>query len=710
MSPVSAAQEKEMSEKIDDFLKKDFGGSKIGEMFSEDKIKGLKLAMVGRVVALGDIDRVCKDILQNLTDLGEYHSDLRNVNNQIYDIQRFELMPGNNATPSQIAADLNNKISVNGPGYHTGRGDISAVLSSIRGGSKEARYGVRKDKTRQVLTVAPPSTHRNLVMDARGKCREDIEIAETNLFAELSGGAKLSKKQEKKIRGSNYHRTEAFGYAGLKTFNWLTRGIFSHSKAGEDGRFIKYQKNKDDFIAELSGLLDPTSQGKGAGYLNALKAIYDKMASEPGALSSQEFAEMQQLISNALVAEGKFAKEEVEAFNNKIKELNDGMLSSIKDVVEKEDDMWKYRIAQIILIISPLGFFNYMMPIANILGPLLSANLTFGEGVGEMMAKIPILGQVVSGIKLDVAMAAIIDNTPILSELGGVVDAVTDNDAAQELFGAMSPLVAGSPLIPIAIAIGISGRNAGKSLDNRVESDAAVKTGGDKLEAVFRELEKSVNGDDYKKRVAEFAAKEINANANRIFLRQLVDFIAGAGDKELEIFKDVKFNGQSLSDLKKSKGEDFDDRKSIMKLLLAKDVTKEMREQLIKAFFVYDKIREEADTKRDQFKSDAENIAQDLNKFNDIKPGEMTTLANGEYARRRQEFVIDLAKSAGMPKSIYQGDDQESRKKMAAEYEMRMIQDKVNRRDAVMAFKPTPNTSPTNPQGIPALPSLRIAL
>lgn len=701
MSRVPAAPEKEMLEEIDDFLKQDFGGSKIGDMFSEDKIKGLKLAMVGRVVVRKNIKTVCNDILQNLRDLGEYHSDLRNVKNQIFDIKNFELKPGNNATPSEIAANLNNKISVNGPGYHTGRGNISAVLSSVWGGSEEAKRKVRKNKEREVFTVAPPSTHRNLVMDARGKCREDIEIAETNLFAELNGGAKLTEKQEKKIRGSNYHLTEASGYAGLKAFNWLTRGIFSHSKAGEDSRFIEYQKNKEDFIARTRMILDPTSQGKGAGYLNALRAIYEEMARETGVLSTEEFGAMQQLISNALVAEVKFAEGEVKDFNNKIKELNDEMLKSIKDVVEKEDDMWKYRIAQIILIISPLGVFNYMIPIANILGPLLSANLTFGEGVGEMMAKIPILGTVVSGIKLDVAMAAIIDNTPILSELGGVVDAVTDNDAAQELFGTLSPLVAGSPLIPIAIALGISARNAEKSFENTREADVVVKKEGEKLEAVFKKLEESVNGDLYKARVAEFAAKEINANANRIFLRQLVAFIAEAEDEELGIFKDVKFNGQSLSDLKKSK-QNFNDPTSIMKLLLAPDVTQEMRDQLIKAFFVYDKIREEADKERDPSKSDAENITQDLDEFNDIKPDKMTTLANGEYARRRQEFVIELAESAGMPKSIYQGDTPESRKMMAAEYEMRMIQDKVNRRDTVMAFKPpAPNTSPTNPQAKP---------
>lgn len=717
MSRPAPAAPLPQEKQIENFLAGNFGGSTIDEMFSKAEVVKLKLLIVQRADQFnGDLSKVLPSLSKSLETLGEYNSDLRNVDRQAYQIKEAELKPGK-IDVSERASAIGRQVPFEGQdpkgGYFSGRSNVAGVASSVWGGSKEARQAVRKNKSLDNPSRAVPSTYRNLVMDARSDCRSDIAIAEANLFAELNGDPQLTRKQEKKIRTSN-HRvasniSEFAAFGALKGFNWLTRGILSHSKAAEDSRFIDYQKGRDDLIAGARTLLDKTSQGKTA-YLNALKRFYEGLASSPEALSPKEFAELQQLISDAIVAEGKATKDEVEAFNKKINELNDEMLKGMKDLLKEEDNAWKYRIAQIFLIMSPLGFFNYMLPVANILGPIFSANLTFGEGIGKMMTEVPIFGDIVAAIRIDVAVAAIVDNVPILSEFGHVIDAITDTEAAQNLFGAVSPIVTGSPLIPIAIAIAFSGRQAEKSFDRGDKSKALVEGAEKKLKAEFEKLSKNIEGDPHKQRIAKFAAAEMDGNANRVFLRSLVDFIASAKEEELAIFDGVKFNGKSLLDLKREKeaaGEDFSSPTAIMNLLLASDVTKDMRGQLIKAFFAYDKIREDHEGS-DSLETEEEAMAHNLGNFRNLNPDAMSKLAQDEYVRRRQEFVIDFAENVGLPQSIYQGDDPESRKLMAAEYEARIIQNKVNRRDNVLAFTPAkekpPATSPVPP--ITATPTI----
>lgn len=692
--PVPLLPEDAAFEKVRNFLKERFGSNTVAAMFSAKERADLEITLSEKLLSgmadpNFDADKYLKEIVApHLEEVGEAALNLQNVDEQMFKIKAWELQP-DKTNVEQIAKELTGEIGFQGDarmGYFHDRTDIPSMPSSIFGGTQKTKEKIKSLARPHTFMTQPSSTYRNMVSDLRSECVADLAIAKEKMIRQLTGKDDLTKKEIRTIRRSanqspfpklsNFGEAAAFGI--LEASQWAGRGIWSHTKAQETAEYEKFMHELNNWIARTRLLLDKSSP-VGASYLKVLDSFYSQMAKTgDGVFSEKEFNELQGLVKNALQqADAEHAKK-LENFNTATNEANKELLGLLKDKTKDEDDMWKYRIAQIVLILSPLGMFNYMIPVANMLGPILSANLTFGEGLGQVAANVPLFGKVVEAIHLDVAIAAVVDNFPILSQVTGAINSVTDTAAAQDLFGAFSPMVSGSPMIPLAIAAFITLRNGEKDVDIHDKYDKKIKEAYQKMQRRFTDLEKSVTGDAQIAQVTGLAKAEIEANVNRSFLNHLVQFIVTAKEEELKIFNSVNLGGKTIMQLK-SEGKDG---KEIIELLLNDQVcNKDMRSKLIGSLFVYEKICEDG--------MDNADVAENITKFEGLPTRAMDDLIQKEGKRNRDEIIINFAQKNLKLQTIYAEalrekpeliKDPQIRGEIAADYEAQILQARVNQR------------------------------
>lgn len=713
-NPQQAPEEKVL-EQIDDFLSGDFGRdlskSRIEQIFTLNEIHALRFELA-RMIQSAAVTDVTKYLEENvkplLNEIGENKSDFENLNGQIYTIKRHELKPAE-INVLEKAQSLQFDVPFEGRnvkgGYFSDRSDIPGIPSSIIGGTSRARNTVRKRRHPISRPELVDSTYRNLVVDEQSACQDDLRISYAKFDAFLKGREFSDKDAQNLTKWSTKHRAlsnlaEGAAFAGFKATSWLGRGVISHSKAAEDKDFIKFQNEIDAWLAR-DRFISGAKSGRGTAYLFALKEMYKKLANTEGVLNPAEFSAMQTLISEAIKAEEKVNEDELKKFNEEVGKQNKAMLDAMKGVVKKDDDLWKYKVAQVFLILSPLGFFNYMVPVANLLGPLFASGMSFGEGLGAI-ATSPVLGpfgDIAAAIKLDVAIAAVFDNVPVVSDIGGVFNSVTDSDVAQNLFGVVSPSVTGSPLLPIAIAVVFSLNNQVKYNDQSDKRSQVVKDADKKLRALFEDFEKVAKNDKRKERIMEFANKELEANMNIQFFRDLVNFICKAEPEELVIFDKVKIGGKAVRELLVTPTGPA--TPSQMMDILLKQADPAARKSLLDNFFVYRSISEEKNNDKDQA----------LTQFKTIQASadQMKAMADKETVKNKQEYIIDLAENELGLSSIYDAGAKEDpeyrksdeyRKDKATDYIGQIVQARLKARlgmsDIVRAEK-EPQPKPKQP-------------
>jgi len=666
-----------------------FRGKTAEQILGKDGAAELMLEIESRVSRGASVEDVLKNITTDMNALAELSIQQDNLERQAFEIKDHELHPAK-VRVRDMGGELNKRIAFTGAarsGYDTKRGDVPIYASSIYGGSEEARMAVRTNSVPMQHMGEIPATYRNLVMDLRGDVDAEKEIARRNLLAKLRGKPNLTEAQEKYIKKTfhaNRHRVvsnlaEAAGYKSMEFLNWAGRGLITKSDPAKDSRWqVDFMGLEKELIARDRNILD----GKHGTYLKALKKYYEALAQNGNMpLTPQQFSEIQKMISDEIAAEGKIEADRLAAFDKKVNELNEEMFAKVKDLVKKDDQAWPYHIAQAILIFSPFGFFNYMVPVANILGPIFAGSGTFGQHLAQVADNVPLFGDIFHAMRLDFLVENIIDHTPGIAQLTNAMNAVIQTDVAQNLFGVVSPMVTGSPLIPIAIALGFSTNQLSSDIERWDKSSTTMKDGKKKLEAEFKKLRESFKNDDAKKRVAEFTLKELQANIMRHLTCELGEFLARADAAELAIFDDLPFGVTNLIKMKEA-GVLNNQSKALEVLFDERFSSREIRETLLQRYLVYDKMRADKfgpELPTGNIEDQIQELVYDFKIKLNSKEG-FSKLSQAEYKKRSDDVIIQTAEDILGLRSIHQGEEPEERALRAQDYQLQIIEARTKSR------------------------------
>ena len=298
---------------------------------------------------------------------------------------------------------------------------------------------IAKGKGKDFVFTRPPSQgNRNAVMDSVPILKREARLSEAE-FRKALLGEELSETQIKAIKkaspvnsGKTRNSLEWAGYNAYKILSKnLAPGIFK-SHASEGPLYNKYLELRDEMISKNRGYLSSEELRR---YLTGLRNQRNEFATH-GNVSQTDLRALDALIAETEVAVVKANTDDMNKFVETLNKINDSALSGMQGLLDEEAAMWKFRMLQLALVASPFGLMNLMGPVAGILEPIFSGNLQFGEGLAQGISNIPFFGDIADALKLTDFIELLFDKTPLLSDVTGLINQVTDCASAQELLGA----------------------------------------------------------------------------------------------------------------------------------------------------------------------------------------------------------------------------------------------------------------------------------
>lgn len=496
---------------------------------------------------------------------------LKNVKRQEAEIKGFELNPGK-ANVAELATQMQEMLPYEGAGpkwraRHHGYGDgVGSNFWSFAGGSeREVREILERDEP-IIHTKMPDKNYRNNVIDGKRRVVDEIRVNERRLEVFLAEGRDLTPEEEQETRKRSQlgHRLSNLGESCLGGLLDLTgaagRGLLSKSKASEDPRHEKYLQNRNELLSQVLWRLDP----KSASYPEILKKVNSALATSPDLMDQATFANMQNLITAEIAKETGVNEKDVKEFNDKIQKLNGDMLSGLQKRVDSEDDMWKYRVLQAFLILTPIGgfsllgnVFSWVDPFAQLVGPVFDGSTSLSDGIASMATSDVLgpFGDIADALGIDDAISWLLENIPVVSEFGDVFDALTDNEMAQNLFGTIAPML-NSPIIPLYVAGVYSIMRTDTEVKHYCDVSDFKEAKEKELQTAFDAFKETTAGKPLEDRIKIFAQARLNIMKKANAEAELAKFVFGASDEELKIFDGLKLGaGADQKDLSTLKQE-----------------------------------------------------------------------------------------------------------------------------------------------------------
>jgi hypothetical protein len=442
----------------------------------------------------------------------------KNVKRQEYEIRRFELKPGEIKLDNLMTQMADNMTFVNENGDpvsnkngnvspSTYGGDEVEARTYIVGSPRKLESQIDRIKYRDnalIHTSRPSKNYRNIVFDTRVSVLDDIKINDNRLRVFLEEGRGDLTPEERadiKTRSRAWNRVsnnfEELGETFHQITEWAGRGVLSSSKASDNKIYKDFLTRRNELISNMLWKAGPNAQD-GSFYLKVLNKVNNALAGSDDIMDQATFQKMQKLITDEIRVEDTVLKAELDAFNKKLNDMNDSMLKGLQNHVDEDDRLWKYRCLQIFLLLTPLGafsiagqVFSYIDPLMELIGPLFDAGKTLGEGLGDMASSDVLgpFGKIAEAFRINDGIQFFFDKTPIVSDLCEIFDFITDNDLAQNVLGAASPLQY-SPIALLAPAGLISFFRAGAEIMQYQKISAYQEAQQKALETIFKEFEK----------------------------------------------------------------------------------------------------------------------------------------------------------------------------------------------------------------------------
>lgn len=687
MSKPEIRKQAKRAREIEKFLKE----SNFDKLYPEEEAQGIRLKISQRCENLSE-----EDLRQFFKETGEIFKEKKtalrhyqNVRNQEWAIRCAELKPSN-VQIEQLSKRIRERIPTDPAvrGYiekRDGHVDTTPAFPwSFIGGSKDEVEWVKHNENPNPWgTGLPPKRYRNVVFDTKLDCLDDIAVADKKMDVWLTEDRCASEDEIKLVKKRNpvTHFLSNVSESALDNLisitNWAGKGILSHSKASEDERFKEYLNLLGELTARSAVRRLGTGVGQGVTYLKSLEELNKRLSANGDLLNKAQFKELQEMVSKEVAEAQKISEEEMKKFNEEIQKLNKDMLDGLQGYVDKEDDMWKYRVFQMFLILTPIGgfslfggVFNYFDPLSQLVGPFFNPSLSFGQGLGGVVDNVPIFGNIAQALGIDTAVSWLGDNLPIVSQLGDVANTILDSGPAQNLMGMVGPAI-GSPVTLLGIAGIYSLFRFQDEAEHRYgtkEKNGWIRFTEDseeKLEKAFRDFEGEKFKGDAKNKLENVLNRVVDEELKILQKAKIAvlfaEFLSKADDEELKIFDGLKFKfenqDKTLSELKKLK--QLQSPSGALDILLDKDNNAAAQEGLNK-FLAYQKIW-------DNKKSVSENVAQ----FNGAKE-KIAELGEKQRKEFNEKFVIELAE-----KKLHMSSLEKEQSKKYEYYLKRIKEDRV---------------------------------
>jgi hypothetical protein len=682
---------------IDAFLAQKFGGATADtglpakEFLDKYELLSISQYLLSAPTAEEMQDRAQK-ITQDLHDMGKFERHYRNIEFQEGAIRRNELPERTKIDVKQLAKQA--QIYQLGTDPHP---DIKKMEervgvysqsgfypSSVFGGTNSAMMAVRENDARDEITKPIGKDIRNLTFDAGRYCLDDMAVAKARMRAHLRDeeltleeAAKI-RKAPGKVRQVTQNLTE---FAAAKAYNFIDpflRGTITKGNAKDSDLYLDYIGKRDVLIDRHANLIN-ANDARNLAYLNMLKQRYAKQASMPGMEGmALQLAELEKMIDKQIEEVTKLNQADLTKFNEEINTLNKEMLGKAGELVEDKDAMIKFRILQILAIASPLGLFNYMIPIVNIFGPLFSASTTMGEGMAAIVTSDVFgpFGWLADAAEVDVVVEFLFDDVPIVSDLGAMVKEAINCAPFQELMGAMGPMATGSPLLPLAIAVVFSIRRFDAEAQHYEKYTAVEAEQMKKLEDAFDKFRKGINKDGIEASMKAFIGSQVTMIANAQLVSEAIDTISKATPEQLHVLDKFKFKCQTAGGPEESLTlAQIAGRTTLTPSVIAdlfKTTTQENRTEMVKMLLVFNSTE----------------VKGDLAKLADITANQelYKRIADAAFKERASDAVVTLAEEAHKMECPYDFRDpslsaagqKEMKEKAVGYYKKLLVEDGIN--------------------------------
>ncbi|MDX2083061.1 MAG: hypothetical protein SFV53_03630 [Rickettsiales bacterium] len=434
---------------------------------------------------------------------------------------------------------------------------------------------IKEHDSPRVYVTRPPESYYKQVFKANNEALDFADMNIARLENMMKNGRDLLDDEKEKLRTARSEDkiTEftksgfSQSLAALRSItNYAGRGIWHQSNILDSNYARKYSLTKEALLQDLLNQksLDVSS------YSSVLRRIQEKIGSSNDLIDIASCETIEKLINDEIRSDDLAYQAQIKKMDEEIQKYHDTMLSDMQEKLNKDDELWKYRALSMFLILTPIGafsiaghVFSYIDPLTEIFGPLFGEG-SIGEGMGKAVTSDAFgpFGTVMAGMKIDVAVQAIFDNTPILNSLCDTVNCITDSQIGQNLMVAGSPLL-GSPLLLLGIAATYPITSAPEELKNSRETKQLEKKHSkileDSLPKFYKEIKQ--NQETEAKRFVE-KKFEIQKKANldaklaEFFENYLQDY--SVKPIMLKFFGDQQLNGKNIFDLDVN-GKNFTD-------------------------------------------------------------------------------------------------------------------------------------------------------
>ncbi len=665
-----------------------------------------KFVVAQKLIALRDNKEAFTEYVLRLKLAREYskqvHEDMEAVEDLKSRVLLAELKPGQ-VTPESLSQMANQQLRAVGIGdqlrtISLGDNSRAQVPWNKKYGLKvddEVAFDVAETAKRDPdfhFVISPSAKDRNAVVDSLNRLKEHDRIADAAFHSAMQGKvlSPLAKSQiEKASANTGFWRNAAeyAGYGLLQTSKKMLPGIFGkdHEK---DSRYQEYLKLRGDFISSYAHLLNGENMRR---YLATLKAQQQQLIAS-GEVSALELQDLQSLISATEKQVEELNKKDHEQLAKALNGLNDEALSSTKKLTDEEEEMWKFRVLQVVLMTTPFGFINILGPAFDILAPILDGQLQFGEGLAQAINNIPFFGDIFNFLELDKVVEFVFDDVPVVGDITGAINEITDSGIVQELLGVASPMAGGSPLVPLAIAGLFCFMRFDTEVAHAGKSSETQEANRKKMSELFRKFGKGFSKDKIQEVVKGHIEKQAEIINESFAKRHLVEFIANAAkenDGSLAIFDGIKIKFKASEDAPEEqlslrelidKGYDLKNTQNVF-AALSSGANKEQLNKMVNHVFAFEALE-----------GDAVKKAADFAALDDAKIQANAKKPREEYCQERSlEYIKEKMGIEGKGANL--AEKYKSAKEQAVNLQMHQWQEFNH-------ILPTPpGNSPEEPQG-----------
>jgi hypothetical protein len=355
------------------------------------------------------------------------------------------------------------KRGVDGP-KPTFLSQIKTLLSdAVTNSDRQIQIEFLKTSEDPVTHIDPPSPkYRSLVLDARTQTQDSLDAANKQFFTLVNEGREATDQEISQTK--KYGRAKSFLSRSAESAvspligltKYLGRGMISNSEVADDSRYEKYVETRNALLTGLRNRL-----GTKSPEIRQLIDQFEQVCGNPN-LDEQQLLRIQHQLINEIGKLENIDEKQLQKVHERVNELNSRMLNGytdesgkhvkgLKEHMADEDSAWLYIAFQMALLMTPLAGFSFLGMAGGMIGPLFDPNLTFGKSVGAVIANIPVVGQLFHLMKIDYAIAFLLDNCPIVENITDVLGEVTNNVFTQGAFSFLAP-AATTQLAGLALA------------------------------------------------------------------------------------------------------------------------------------------------------------------------------------------------------------------------------------------------------------------